>query len=77
MRVDTRKVPETPLMVCDVQASVGGAYRVAVSRGDKLTCQCKGWQYRRECRHTKGSERVAEGARGHRHRPQHVTQDTD
>ena len=42
MRVDTRKVPETPLMVCDVQASVGGAYRVAVSRGDKLTCQCKG-----------------------------------
>ena len=55
MRVDTRKVPETPIMVCDVQASVGGAYRVAVSRGDKLTCQCKGWQYRRECRHTRGS----------------------
>ena len=41
-----------PTLIADVKGSEGGLYRVMVNQGNNLTCQCTGWQYRKDCRHT-------------------------
>ena len=60
MRLEQYKPIETPALIADVKGSESGAYRVVVNRGDSLTCQCKGWQYRKDCRHTKMVRKLIE-----------------